>query len=416
MSKFTFFFLAYLSFALNINAQCDDRFNEAISDTFILHQDIKYGRNITSIGDNIDLLLDIFEPSEPSLEPRPVIILAHGGSFVNGSKEVNEVRWFCEDLAKRGFVTASINYRLEPDFLSIVSKEKMIKAVIRATEDVKASIRYFYKSATEDNPYNIDTNYIVAGGVSAGSIAVLHSIFADKFYQFPTQYQEWIFELNGDSTLQGNSGNAGYSDKVAGVINVSGGLISPTHMKDNIDIPLLSMHNTIDLTIQFGWGPPYFLPFLPNLAGSQVLHKNFRNYLGYSDLYAVNELNHVPHTKFEDGSKNIPVYDESMNRIAKLMRYIIPCTEIPTSFNTSIAQQFTVFPNPAKDILEIKGLENINDFQFKLIDVSGKVIESDLLVSNEKVILKSSLNGIYFLVGTNTITSEMATSKVLIQN
>ncbi|MEZ5023634.1 MAG: T9SS type A sorting domain-containing protein [Chitinophagales bacterium] len=102
--------------------------------------------------------------------------------------------------------------------------------------------------------------------------------------------------------------------------------------------------------------------------------------------------------------------------MARFLRYVIPCTELPTSFNTNIVQPFTVFPNPAKDILEIKGLENITDFQFKLIDVSGKVIESELQVNNEKVVLQSSLNGIYFLVGTNTITSEMATSKVLIQN
>ncbi|MEZ5008924.1 MAG: T9SS type A sorting domain-containing protein [Chitinophagales bacterium] len=415
MSKFTYFFLVFLSFSFNVNAQCDDRYNEPLSDTFVLHQNIIYGSNTTSDGDSIDLTMDIFEPAFASENPRPVIILAHGGGFFDGSKEMAEVVWFCEDFAKRGFVTASINYRKEASVLSLIDREKMIKAVIRATEDYKASIRYFHRSAAEGNPYNINSELIIVGGTSAGSIAALHSVFMDEFYKLPSNYQGWIVELSGDTTLVGTSGNLGFSDDIAGVINISGALISPSHMDDDAHIPIFNSHNTVDLTVPYRYGYPYQIPLLPILAGSLPIHNKMEEIGGYSVLYPVNELNHVPHTKF-DGSKNEEVYTTMMRKMARFLRYVIPCTELPTSFNTNIVQPFTVFPNPAKDILEIKGLENINNYDFKLIDVSGKVIESELQVNNEKVVLQSSLNGIYFLVGTNTITSEMATSKVLIQN
>lgn len=415
ISKFLLALTFCFSCTFSVEAQCDHRFDEALSDSFVLHKNIVYGSNITSDGDVIDLTMDIFEPSIPSEKPRPVMILAHGGGFFDGSKEMAEVVWFCEDFAKRGFVTASINYRKEASVLSLIDREKMIKAVIRATEDYKAAIRFFYRSAEESNPYDIDANYIIVGGTSAGSIAAMHAVFMDEFYKLPSNYQGWVQEIVGDTTMIGNSGNAGYPQEVAGIINISGAIISPIHLEDNADIPIFSAHNQVDLTIPYAWGHPYQLPFLPTLAGSLPIHKKMKEIGGYSKLYAINEINHVPHTNF-DGTKNEEVYNTSMRRIADFLRYIVPCTEITTDIIDHQHQQLTVYPNPVKNKVEIKGLPNAQEYIFSLMDISGKVLEDRLVIQQEQLDLGTHSNGLYLLIGTHTKTADKITGKIIIQN
>ena len=54
-------------------------------------------------------LLDIYYP-EDTTENLPVIIDIHGGGWMYGYKEINKN--FCLKLAEKGFLVASINYRL----------------------------------------------------------------------------------------------------------------------------------------------------------------------------------------------------------------------------------------------------------------------------------------------------------------
>ncbi len=411
-----YFILLLLNFSLIqfINAQCDNNYESEISDDYILHENLLYGSNITSVGEEKDLLLDIYEPSIPSDEARPLIIFAHGGSFYGGNKSVNEVRWFCEDLAKRGIVTASINYRLEPSLLSLLSKEKMIKAVIRATEDVKAAIRYFHKSAEEENPYNINADYITAGGTSAGSIAVLHAVFMDKYYSITNDYQNWILELSADTTMEGHSGNPGYSNKVSGVVNISGALVSTRYLNDNADIPILNIHNQWDFTIPFGLGHPYQLPFLPNIMGSSHLHNQMTNIGGYSKLYVIPEINHVPHTQ-SDGSKHVEVYNKSMDKIVDLVRYVEGCNEISTAQYDEVQEDFDIFPNPAKESVSIIGLKQMEAYDIELLDLNGQKIYIGVNPANNIIAFPEISTGIYLLRGVNSKMNTAFTRKLMIE-
>ncbi len=54
-------------------------------------------------------LLDIYYP-ENTTEKLPVIIDVHGGGWLYGFKEIN--KYYCLKLAEKGFLVASINYRL----------------------------------------------------------------------------------------------------------------------------------------------------------------------------------------------------------------------------------------------------------------------------------------------------------------
>lgn len=59
-------------------------------------------------------LLDIYYP-EGTTEKLPVIIDIHGGGWMYGYKEIN--KYYCLKLASKGFLVASLNYRLVDDVL-----------------------------------------------------------------------------------------------------------------------------------------------------------------------------------------------------------------------------------------------------------------------------------------------------------
>ena len=95
----------------------------------------------------------------------------------------------------------------------------MIKAVVRAVEDTKASVRFFHKHIQEGNDLNIDPSAIFVGGTSAGSIAALQMVFMDDYSSLEPDYQVWVQELGIDTVyMHGNSGNPGYAEDISGLI------------------------------------------------------------------------------------------------------------------------------------------------------------------------------------------------------
>jgi acetyl esterase/lipase len=72
------------------------------------------------------LKMDIYQPTGDTNTNRPVIIFAFGGGFVNGSRTENSMVKLCQAFAKRGFVTASIDYRLGMN----ISDEELSKRAV----------------------------------------------------------------------------------------------------------------------------------------------------------------------------------------------------------------------------------------------------------------------------------------------
>ncbi|MGK0179593.1 MAG: dipeptidyl aminopeptidase/acylaminoacyl peptidase, partial [Nitrospinales bacterium] len=58
------------------------------------------------------LSLDIYKPF--SNTKRPLIIFVHSGGFITGAKDGYVVTKYCNDFAEKGYVVASVNYRLVP--------------------------------------------------------------------------------------------------------------------------------------------------------------------------------------------------------------------------------------------------------------------------------------------------------------
>src|SRR5690554_1034959 len=125
------------------------RYGTEIFTNLDVTSDVQYGSNVNYDGSNQNLLLDIYRPTGDTETDRPLIIFIHGGTFVVGSKTQADVKPLAEMFAKKGYVTSSINYRLGMKnlvSLSGPSAADASEAVMRATQDARAAVRFFKKS------------------------------------------------------------------------------------------------------------------------------------------------------------------------------------------------------------------------------------------------------------------------------
>jgi acetyl esterase/lipase len=103
------------------------------------------------------LTLDLYLPQGKS-EPRPVLIFIHGGNWVSGDSRhdtpFGDFPGLLASIAARGYVVASVNYRL-------AGEARFPAAVL----DVKTAIRFLRIHATD---YNLDSTRFAVWGVSAG--------------------------------------------------------------------------------------------------------------------------------------------------------------------------------------------------------------------------------------------------------
>lgn len=281
----------------SVSAQddCDGtryRFTSAF-ESFQVTSDVVYGNAINSTGLNQNLLVDIYEPEGDLSENRPLIILAHGGFFIAGENDNPDVLPLCQDLTRMGYVVASITYRLGIDnFFDIPNA--LVRSVWRGYHDGKAAVRYFRKTeAEEDNPWGIDPNRIMIGGVSAGAFLGLHLAYVDEVSEIPEQVDQTAPGMSGG--LEGESGNPGYSSEVLGVINVAGALKTVDYISPG-DEPLVSVHGTVDGTVPFGSGV-ITLSGIPvtEVDGSSIIHATAEEN-GVSSCFTILEgADHVAH-------------------------------------------------------------------------------------------------------------------------
>ena len=123
---------------------------------------------------NLNLDMDIYYPKEPATESRrPLLVLIHGGAFYNGDKQDIGYPKMGHYFAERGYVVASINYRLGFKPLA----PDVDRAGYRALQDAHAAVCYLIANADE---FGIDTTNIFAAGTSAGAITALNLAFMEE--------------------------------------------------------------------------------------------------------------------------------------------------------------------------------------------------------------------------------------------
>ena len=285
--------------------------------TFSLSQDPCDGRYVEEIFSEVEvttvtyseennLQMDIYQPVGDTETSRPLIIFAHGGTFIFGSKNNSTAVEFCEAFAKRGYVTASINYRLAGDIVGFLQQftfyqntNTAYEVVLSATMDGKAAIRYFRRDFFENNnSYGIDPNQIWAGGNSAGGVLFLHAghvLSVDEFVgpldsNRAAIAQEIFNDLGG---IEGNSGNSGYSSSLSGVISLAGALHRSEYVSQD-DIPAVFCHGDADGTVPYDCNGFQNNPSFDQLCGGGALNPQFQTLGLDSDLLTFPNDNHCP--------------------------------------------------------------------------------------------------------------------------
>lgn len=120
----------------------------------VIHRNLRYRP-----GANQAWQLDLAKPTAPAAKGRPMVVVIHGGGWIEGSRTSfsspdTSQPGHIEGFAKAGFVAATIDYRL--------SKEAPWPA---ALEDCRAAVDWLRQHAAE---YDIDPDRIGAWGNSAG--------------------------------------------------------------------------------------------------------------------------------------------------------------------------------------------------------------------------------------------------------
>jgi len=269
------YILLFTAFTFSLSAQdiegCDGiRYVDFIFDDVKVTKDIRFGEGPRFPSEtNQELFFDVYEPEGDDLTTRPVMVLAFGGSFIEGTKE--DIDWLCEAFARKGYVAVSIDYRLFDGLLFPPPNATQMKnVVVRAMSDMKAVIRQLRQDADNDNTFGINPDVIYAGGISAGSILACHVAAVDTTDNLPDDLRGFIDSTGG---IEGNTNDiTGYTSEVAGIINYSGGL-NDADWYDAGDPPIYSVHDEADGVVPFGSGFAVVFGF-PIIAvdGSQIIN------------------------------------------------------------------------------------------------------------------------------------------------
>lgn len=416
-----------------LNAQCPgNRYHDAIFPaTPDSTMNVVYGSNVNCFNTTNSLKLDVYQPSGDTDSMRALIIWAHGGSFVGGTK--NQMSQLCRDYAKLGYVTATMDYRLLmtnliPGSPHTPDSNDAGAAVMRAVHDARAAVRYFRKNySVGGNTYKIDTSNIYFGGASAGGFIALHLAYINDWSEFPS-YIDTTGTSSGWKTgqkglhggIEGLSGNPSYSSKVKAIVNLSGA-ISDTAWMHTGDTPVISTHSVGDETVPYGkrliyLQPPSGMP-IQTVEGSVIVAARanemgiincFKSYPGDS---------HVPET---DNATH--AYDTTFVLIRDFLQHFtcgtpITCTSFPEVGTNDLATKdatIQTYPNPAFTNVTI----DLSAFSGKSVNIElynvlgSKVQGFNKIKSEQYVINRGNLpNGIYLI---NVIAEGKLYSKKII--
>ncbi len=404
---------AWFLFAAKANAQyCTDdaRYTETSffdSTQITIGTNIQYGIALDVQGDPDTLLFDLYYPNlavDPSPK-RPFILLAHGGGFSSGDKQSGDIRDLCVHMAMRGFVCASINYRLGHDF----SEYGQYKARYRAIQDGNAAMRFVVNNA---NTVRIDTSWLFVGGQSAGSLFALGMVYADQHEldSIALLYSATATSVElGDLHTSGNNLTNTYTLK--GIFNNWGGVAENEVDADEM-IPTVAFHGELDPTVLID-ADGSFANY--TLDGSRALH---------DELIANTICTEL--TVDPTGEHGIYRNASSIFRAKRASCFFKRvfcgnCTSfyttdsIPSNCSTLIGTEefelgstMSVYPNPVESSFHIDGLDGTLDLSIH--NSFGQVVYKNEIADG--VVHIDLLPGIYFLtvkqIGSNrTFTTRL---------
>lgn len=220
-----------------------------------------------------DLVMDVYLPAGDAHPQRAAIIFAHAGGFFNGNRNHNDMVALCDSFARKGYVTATIDYR--KGFWPITDAELHgTRAVYRGIQDGRSAVRYFRANAAA---LGVDPDHVYLAGSSAGGFIALHSIYMTGAGEVPPETGEVDYvdiftnRTTPDLGPPDAGSNIGFSGTPNGVINLWGAVESIDLIDASDDQPIYLAHGTADATVPFISGPPFGFTGFPDVFGSSLI-------------------------------------------------------------------------------------------------------------------------------------------------
>lgn len=188
--------------------------------------------------------MDIYYPVADTALLRPLVILAHGGSFMHGDRKSDRLPELCVDLAKRGYVAVSIEYRLT-HLIGMSNKAAAYRNILNSVADGRACIQWFLNDAAKGNAWHIDTTKIFVGGVSAGAILSEQLGFLDKRVEGNNALFRAVKRYLPDSTFHA-------AKLVRGIISLAGAVLDTSIINHNAP-GILHIHGDEDRVVPYGY-------------------------------------------------------------------------------------------------------------------------------------------------------------------
>ncbi len=316
-----------------------------LDDTFssvTITSNVTYGTNISILPAlqglapaPAPLMCDIYEPNGDTETNRPVIILAHTGSFLpavingqpTGSKTDSAIVEQCTRWAKKGYVAIAISYRLGWNPTSQDQNTRtstLIQAAYRSIQDARSLIRFLREDEANGNTYGIDGSKIAFGGHGTGGYLALGTatldttaeLYLPKFldltdpqnpvpYVYPPVFGNiWGTDMGylpvtdslGNPVID-STGNPvmapfalpntpGYSSDISVAFNLGGALADISWLSPG-DVPIIGFHCEKDMYAPIDTGDvivPTTGDFVVEVMGSRTI-AHFSNTYGNNDVF-----------------------------------------------------------------------------------------------------------------------------------
>lgn len=327
-------------------------------------------------------LIDIYQPVGDTATNRRAILLIHGGSFYGGHRYDSTIVYLCQEFAKRGYVTASIDYRLVPtaNIASLADSNSAYPYVIKSIADAKAAVRYLKKNASS---LGIDSAWLAIGGESAGAIIANHIVYVSSINEATPLLASAFNSVGG---FDGNSGNPGFSTNSKAVLNFAGALLFTGFIDATDHEPIYSAQGDADQTVPYQCGRV--------LGGvSDIVMCGAGAMKPVLDSRAITNQLHTfpgdPHVPWEtDPAKRSIIENESA-----LFLYQLECPTF-TAINEVSNVKVGLYPNPASNQITISADANMESIQ--MVDMLGRTVSATAVNGTDAQVDVSHLTtGVY---------------------